>query len=456
MSIVADTLKRLQARPTTRTPNVSEEPTIRPLFNQGEGIGRHLKASRMKFWVVGAGMIFGLAGLALSAFWIGLHLDFGLSTNTHARMDSSPPIRIALVPSEIHTTTQEISETVVAVEPEIAQPALPMSQAEEENALVTKIGSTNHSPVKDNSAVQTPTESPRIDSPSEPLTLRESSKHQDDSISEQLAMNNDNQIIAIESNIEEPPTLEDLPQKSTPATPGSEEEEPKIDNLVVMPLKEEFLHTDELVKAAKISTNSTHLPSTDTGQKGRRRAINVLDKTTGPLQPLQANRLHHAQRLIQGGEYEKAVTLLAPLFHDPPITWQPWFWMGTALLGKEDLEQADQFFLSGLARNDKIPQLWVQRALVAQLGGNYQLAIDELRHAESLEDDLPHIHLNMGYVYEQLGNDELARKSYEKFLMRSEGNPAFYSIRKKLFARVTHQTQTESSMAPSASSLLSP
>jgi tetratricopeptide (TPR) repeat protein len=116
--------------------------------------------------------------------------------------------------------------------------------------------------------------------------------------------------------------------------------------------------------------------------------------------------------------------------------------MGTALLGQDDLEQADQFFLSGLARNDNIPQLWIQRALVAHQRGDYQLAIHELLRAESLDAALPHTHLNMGYAYEKLGNDRLANDYYAKFLKLSEGNPAFFSIRKKLYARFTEQVQS--------------
>jgi len=183
--------------------------------------------------------------------------------------------------------------------------------------------------------------------------------------------------------------------------------------------------------------------------KGRQEAMNRTDQTTIPLLPSPAKRLRHAQQLIQTGNYEEAVSLLSPLFHEPPIKWQPWFWMGTALLGQEDLEQADQFFLNGIARNDKVPQLWIQRALVAQQRGNYQLAIHELRQAESLETDLPHIHLNMGYAYEHLGNDRLANQYYGKFLKLSEGQPAFFSTRKKLYARLTRQTPTVQPSSPS-------
>ena len=121
--------------------------------------------------------------------------------------------------------------------------------------------------------------------------------------------------------------------------------------------------------------------------------------------------------------------------------------MGTAYLGNGQLDQADQYFLSGLARNDKVPQLWIQRALVAQQHGEYQLAVHELRQAESLQPDLPHIHLNMGYAYDQLGNNRLANQYYGKFMQLTEGKPEFFSTRKKLLARLTQaSSSTHSSM----------
>ncbi|MEJ2095496.1 MAG: hypothetical protein P8X93_10280 [Gammaproteobacteria bacterium] len=48
----------------------------------------------------------------------------------------------------------------------------------------------------------------------------------------------------------------------------------------------------------------------------------------------------------------------------------------------------------------------------------------------------------MGYAYEKLGNDRLAGEYYAKFMKLSEGNPAFFSIRKKLYARFTEQVHS--------------
>jgi tetratricopeptide (TPR) repeat protein len=123
-------------------------------------------------------------------------------------------------------------------------------------------------------------------------------------------------------------------------------------------------------------------------------------------------------------------------------------------LGTGQLEEADQYFLSGLARNDKVPQLWIQRALVAQQQGSYQLAVHELRQAETLQPDLPHIHLNMGYAYERMGNNRLANQYFGKFLQLTEGEPEFFSIRKKLFARLTSMTKPPVSTTDSPTSLL--
>ena len=248
----------------------------------------------------------------------------------------------------------------------------------------------------------------------------------------------------------------ELPTSTTehPATNmdvADQTDEPEATNLVAMSLEEEIIQTEELVKPSEALTDSAHRPTTLVALKAQRESKNQDVQPGVPLHPSKANQLGHAQQLIRSGEYEEAVELLSPLFHDPPVKWQPWFWMGTALLGKGDIEQADQFFLSGLARNDKVPQLWIQRALVAQQRGDYQLAIHELRQAESLESDIPHIHLNMGYAYEQLGNERMANQYYGKFLKLSEDNPAFFSTRKKLYARLTRQTPTKNPSPPSPS-----
>jgi tetratricopeptide (TPR) repeat protein len=216
-------------------------------------------------------------------------------------------------------------------------------------------------------------------------------------------------------------------------------------------LEEQHVGMEDFSNLSRQVIDDTPLPTDATAliPKNEERPETLQEPVSGQLS-LTA-RLRQAQQFIQVGQYKEAALFLSPLFKDPPVNWEPWFWMGTALLGQDQLEQADQFFLSGLARNDKIPQLWIQRALVAHQRGDYQLAIHELRRAESLDSNLPHTHLNMGYAYEKLGNDRLANEYYARFLKLSEGNPDFFSIRKKLYARFTEQvTSTPKPGLPSS------
>lgn len=458
MSIIADTLKRLQAQSKEAPPSSKTDVGPRPVFNKGEGSGRHHKDSPFGFLIVMVGMTITLGGLAFAAFWVGGHLDFGLATNTQARVNEHLPLPhgpdLLEDPVFVHLT-----ETREAPAPEPTQSAQsPTTPTKNEQDQVSASLGTNIVPTPPSPPHQVATPSRfKVETinPSSTKALVPAASQDQESPSRSIEQSS--------SEKEEPTTLPlSSGKKSTvmisSELPAATKEYPAIElveaaqqeatedpNLIAMSLEQEMIQTEEFLKASRPLTDSVPPPTTPEALKTRRESMNHDVQTTAPLQPTQANRLHHAQQLIRSGEYEGAVALLSPLFHDPPVKWEPWFWMGTALLGKGDMEQADQFLLSGLARNDKIPQLWIQRALVAQQRGDYQLAIHELRQAETLEADLPHIHLNMGYAYERLGNDRLANQYYGKFLKLSEDQPAFFSTRKKLFARFTQQTPTNTS-----------
>jgi len=153
-------------------------------------------------------------------------------------------------------------------------------------------------------------------------------------------------------------------------------------------------------------------------------------------------RLVLAQRLIKKRRYDLAVIVLGTVMTSSPEEWEPWFWMGTAKLGQGNIEEADAYFIEGLARNGTIPQLWVQRALVGQQEGRYGEAIDFLRQAEILAPDLPEISLNLAYSFETQGNRQLAIQHYRKFLTMTEGNSSYRSARKTVLIRVDHLNHT--------------
>ena len=49
-----------------------------------------------------------------------------------------------------------------------------------------------------------------------------------------------------------------------------------------------------------------------------------------------------------------------------------------------------------------------------------------MNYARSAAIRFAHIHLNMGYAYDQLGNERLANQYYGKFLQLTDGNPDFW------------------------------
>lgn len=456
MSIIADTLQRLQTQTNGEGPDTPDSQAIVIPTRGNREPGWHNRPSRLKFWLVGLGMTIGLSGLGLVAYWIGFNLDFGLSTYASPRSGQGMALSDS---SSILETSPFDSSSSESMQMPVAGPVrdVPSSitlHPEEESSTIQN----NISPAILNlSNTDNPLPS------SIPGTVPVSSEIKVGSIH---TIRPQTYQTAVSTNVSTPNNAIELSanKKSAepkPASPGFHTPTPARSDKPAYPLieaevfdvtepplpielafqkegidKEEFSHTSHLSIAGTplLSNTTLTIPHQKTSHQNAQTRVSSQRSPTHWLQ--------QAQQLIQAEKYEEAHAVLDPLFKDPPVNWEPWFWMGTALLGQSHLEQADQFFLSGLARNDKIPQLWIQRALVAHQRGEYQLAIHELRRAESLDATLPHVHLNMGYAYEKLGNERLAHEYYVKFLKLSEGNPAFFSIRKKLYARFTEQVQS--------------
>jgi hypothetical protein len=453
MSIIADTLQRLQTQAKGSVP--PDSPSVVIPHSSKREPGWHTPPSRGKFWLTGVGIALGLSGLGLGAYWIGFNLDFGMSTY------ASPQPRQSIarsVPSPTLVTESFESPSSESVEMSVVNLVqdAPSSTSRQPGVEPSTIQDAVRSEISYPPNTEVPLLTPLL------VAVPVSSETEVDSLASTPRQPHQ---ATISTNVSIPDSVIDIPpQKESPKPKAAStgppfksvaQSEKSGSKLVVseefdvtenrIPVKaaweESRIRMAEFSSSPHGSDDTPLLPNT-TAMVPKIDEHHPTDQGPGPVQPSPSDRLRPAQQLIQAGKYDEAVSVLSPLFTDPPVNWEPWFWMGTALLGQGDLEQADQFFLSGLARNDKIPQLWIQRALVAHQQGDYELAIHELRRAESLDAALPHIHLNMGYVYEKLGNVRLANDYYAKFLKLSEGNPAFFSIRKKLYARFTEQVHS--------------
>lgn len=459
MSIIADTLQRLQTQTKGEVPETPHQaPLVLPVRVRRDP-GWHRRPSPLKFWLIGMGMAIGLSSLGLGAYWIGLHLDFGMPTEASpfpsqrvALSNSSPLLETSPVESPSSDATQIPTADPVENLPEPAA-----KESEEESSAPQESASPKQSsPLNVKHVLLTPPvgETPASSAPATQLIT---------------PTFDDPQQKTVTTSLSTPPKTTDLSpthpstaskdvEPSPPATLVAQTDQPdsnlvesafvnKTDTPLPLEaaLEEAKISLDEFATTTALVIDETSVPIHTITLTQKNEGSQENAQVTGPAQRSPANWLHHAQQLIQAGEYEEAQAILSPLFHDPPVTWEPWFWMGTAYLGAGQLEQADQYFLSGLARNDKVPQLWIQRALVAQQQGSFQLAVHELRQAEALQPDLPHTHLNMGYAYERMGNNRLANQYFGRFLQLTEGQPEFFSTRKKLLASLTSITKTQAS-----------
>ena len=184
-----------------------------------------------------------------------------------------------------------------------------MSRTSEENALQASMIGTESSSTQDTSPSPTPLESRLVVPPPPELSApSESSEQQTNSISEPSADEDHGQIVPGESSSEEPPAFEELVHQPTPEVEPlhiveievEEHEGPQTIHPEAVILEEEFVHTEELVKTAKLSTHPTYTPSNYTSLKKRREAMNPVGQATTPLQPSPANRLDRkSTRLLQ-------------------------------------------------------------------------------------------------------------------------------------------------------------
>lgn len=456
MSIIADTLQRLQTQTNGEGFDTPDAPSIVIPSRRKREPGWHTPPSRLKFWLAGLWLALGLSSLGLVAYWIGLNLDIGMSGYASPRISQSIALSVSSPPLDSGSFDSPSSDSMQmsAANPVQDVPSSTSRQpGGEPKANQHVVASESPHPMNTENPLPTPLlDAVPVSSETEAGSLSSTLRQPPQTI---LPTN----VSTLNSAREIPPQQESFNPKtvstSLPAVSSAQSEKP--DSKLVVPeehdmtekripekaaLEEERMSKEEFSSNVHQSLDAIALLPGATAMIPKKAELSQAGQAPAPVHLSPTNRLGHAQQLIQAGKYEEAVLFLSPLIKDSPVNWEPWFWMGTALLGQDDLEQADQSFLSGLARNDKIPQLWIQRALVAHQRGDYQLAIHELRHAESLDAALPHIHLNMGYAYEKLGNDRLANDYYAKFLKLSEGNPAFFSIRKKLYARFTEQVHS--------------
>ncbi len=178
------------------------------------------------------------------------------------------------------------------------------------------------------------------------------------------------------------------------------------------------------------SKQSSAVPVEDLSQSDEKPASSLLEEN------IFGKQLKQARHLINIGSYSEAIDILKPIIDRQEETWDTYLLMGAAYLGLGELGYAETYSEMGLAINGKVPQLWLQCAIVEQQRGKHEAALRILNEAEKLAPDIPEVQLNIGYSYDAIGNQKLSAKAYNSFLKLTEGNPAYMMVRYKVLERL--------------------
>ena len=208
----------------------------------------------------------------------------------------------------------------------------------------------------------------------------------------------------------------------------------KYDSLPSIFLKDNY---QGKVSAWIKSGDGIKIKDSGTAMNGMHVQGHIADEAVINSLPDIKNEIKRAKHMINVGSYEKAVNILNPIIENYVATWKVYLLIGTAYLGLNELDKAEKYLDKGLAVTGKQPQLWLQRAVVEQQRGDHGTALQLLKEAQKLAPAMPEVQLNIGYSNDTMGDRLLeAKTAYKLFLDLTEGNSAYFTVRKKVMERL--------------------
>ena len=387
MSIITDTFNRLQAYRGNKRSRASFSPESSPEVHQKVPTAGHIKSTtQARVWTIGLSIVLSISTLALG-IWS--------------------------------------QETNLDTEPQISE------KAQEEKLLALSDDLT----IADSNSSLKKGETITLEKPT-PFSREESPPTMESSGTQSLLDTNEKNPVSQPSAVTRVPQSRNTLAKSTVTySLGQIERSSSFDTKKSrLSLVTSSKQVPPLPPKKKASSNSLGSENRDIRKLPR---ANTNPSLTSTLRT-EKQHIAKAQNLIHNHLYSQAVRVLEPLFRSPPVAWEPWFLMGTAELGLGHLDKAETHFMEGLSRDETIPYLWVQRALVDQQRGQYGKAADALRQAEFFAPNLPKVQLNLAYVLEIQGSTGTAVEHYRRYLSLTDGDPSFFATRRKVVERVAH------------------
>ena len=405
MSIVSETLNRLQS---ARRKGHSSESRLERGSSTPVDLPQHLSKKlrgRMTFWLISFGMTLALTTIGFGMFWFNVTLGPKTPTRPHPlplRTGHSRPAESLPAPNSSVSIPAKAPSSNVSNP--IPKKTLPRNQHVDRKKPTPEIGTLPLSNPR-RSVGESTTPNAQRNSARLPFT---SPRSVDDKL-KQKSLRSTTIPHAITDN-------------TSPPLSGSG---PTLKERQISLPHESAKHREILQADNKPDHKEKHVPH----------ATSTF-RSHSPISP--EDRFAQVRSHVRQHRYLEAVEVLEPLFLSLPEDWESWFWMGTAQLGLEHYEEAREAFREGLARDETIPQLWVQWAIVEHQRGKYSQSLDALRQAELLAPALPEVQLNLAFSLETLGHTRPALEHYRQYLSLTNHNPVHRSTRKKVLDRILY------------------
>lgn len=152
----------------------------------------------------------------------------------------------------------------------------------------------------------------------------------------------------------------------------------------------------------------------------------------------------YASQLTKLNQAEKAQRVIQPLAKISADDWRVWFWLGSAQLLQNDLENASNSLSKALALNGQEISIWIQKAIVEQEKGNSKAALNFLQVANNLQPNNPDVLINYAYANEAEGEINKAIKLYRYFLQLSASDNTKGALRSEIMLRLVQISSTQS------------
>ncbi len=135
-------------------------------------------------------------------------------------------------------------------------------------------------------------------------------------------------------------------------------------------------------------------------------------------------RLHLGEFFLNGGDYDRAHSYLAPLegksWEGDSLAVRVYYALGRCYYSRGDLERAEQAFGKMVEIDPSIADGYNHLGLISDDRGEYEDAVNYYKRALSLDDRKHEIHSNLGVTYYKMGRYKEAREEFEGYLRHVE------------------------------------